>query len=546
MPIHRSACVSGVAVALCSAGTFGQARENRLLNWGGGEISVQHEHHNADHDCVSAVDRARLEAARIEFSKFVEPPADLDERGGFPPYEFFPMSGTLDRDIQAGNWVDLDPGAGRLIWDCSAFCANGHRGVDVEIRSFDEQAIGVPVFAVADGVVSFTHDGEPDMNTQQMGQVSNLVAINHGGVRETLYYHLKNGSVAVNVGEPVRAGQQIGLTASSGNSGAPHLHFESVDLPGNTVFEPWAGPCRPGESGWLHQPPYDQTLALRDFGVTPVNLWDPGAPAWPFRAPAQGHLAFSEQPQWIWILVANLPAGSNWFIRWVRPNGTLDYQSDTFPFNNGAFYRRSWWTFNWYIFGMTDTPGTWRIQVFINGQQMSDAPVEVIPSPDPGFNRPPAPITLSMEPAHPKASNVIVCRVNTSLTLDDPDFDLVRYTYEWSIEGVPARTVTSAGQSDVLARDSALQGQEVACRVTASDGALNAAPVTIAVEVAPPPCAGDASGDGLVNFVDVTDVLSNWLADYRPGVGPGDANSDGLVNFVDITDVLSNWLATCP
>ena len=59
-------------------------------------------------------------------------------------------------------------------------------------------------------------------------------------------------------------------------------------------------------------------------------------------------------------------------------------------------------------------------------------------------------------------------------------------------------------------------------------------------------CPGDANGDGVVNFSDVTDVLGNWLNDYRPSTGPGDANEDGLVNFTDVTTVLGNWLAVCP
>lgn len=543
MSVRHRVCVSAIGVSLCAAALPAQPRENRLLDWGGGPIAALHEHGGSDHDCVSPIDRERINAARREFAASHRGPR---ERGGFPPYEFFPMAGRLDRDIQAGNWVDLDTGPGSLIWDCSNFAANGHRGVDVELRSFDEQVIGVPVFAAADGIVSFTHDGEPDMNTQLLGQVSNLVVINHGGVRETLYYHLKNGSVAVTVGQPVRAGQQIGMTASSGNSGGPHLHFESIDLPGNTVFEPWAGPCRAGESGWLHQPAYDHTPGLRDFGVTPVDLWAPGAPAFPFRAPAQGHLALSEQPHWIWILVANLPANSEWFIRWIRPNGSLDWQSPTFPFNNPEFYRRSWWTFNWYIFGMTDTPGTWRIQVYINSQQMVDAPIEVMASPPSGFNRPPAPITVALEPPQPKASNVIFCRVNTSLTLDDPDFDVVRYTYEWRVNGAPVRTITSAAHSDAIPRDTALPGQTVTCTVTPSDGALSGASAMASVVVAPPLCLGDANFDRSITFADVTAVLSNWLADYRPGVGIGDGTYDGLVNFVDVTAALSNWNAACP
>lgn len=65
-------------------------------------------------------------------------------------------------------------------------------------------------------------------------------------------------------------------------------------------------------------------------------------------------------------------------------------------------------------------------------------------------------------------------------------------------------------------------------------------------EFAPVGCLGDANGDQVVNFADVTVVLSNWLASYTPGTGPGDSNGDGEVNFADVTTTLSHWLEACP
>ncbi len=59
-------------------------------------------------------------------------------------------------------------------------------------------------------------------------------------------------------------------------------------------------------------------------------------------------------------------------------------------------------------------------------------------------------------------------------------------------------------------------------------------------------CPGDANGDEVVNFGDITEVLNNWLADYSPATGPGDGNGDGVVDFGDITSALENWLGTCP
>lgn len=62
-----------------------------------------------------------------------------------------------------------------------------------------------------------------------------------------------------------------------------------------------------------------------------------------------------------------------------------------------------------------------------------------------------------------------------------------------------------------------------------------------ALEFVPPPCFGDANGDRVINFADITDVLSNWQS-----TGPnGDADLSGFVNFADITTVLTLWGAGC-
>ncbi len=63
---------------------------------------------------------------------------------------------------------------------------------------------------------------------------------------------------------------------------------------------------------------------------------------------------------------------------------------------------------------------------------------------------------------------------------------------------------------------------------------------------APPPCPGDADGNGVVNFADITNVLTNFGMDYTPGTGPGDADHNGIVNFADVTNVLTNFGVPCP
>lgn len=74
---------------------------------------------------------------------------------------------------------------------------------------------GSPVYAVADGVVSFVgpHGGH-----------GNYIRLEHGGAIGTGYGHLSR--FAVQQGLRVRAGQVIGYVGSTGLSTGPHLHYE--------------------------------------------------------------------------------------------------------------------------------------------------------------------------------------------------------------------------------------------------------------------------------------------------------------------------------
>ncbi len=58
-------------------------------------------------------------------------------------------------------------------------------------------------------------------------------------------------------------------------------------------------------------------------------------------------------------------------------------------------------------------------------------------------------------------------------------------------------------------------------------------------------CPGDANGDGVVDFSDISSILQNWGADYGSGTGAGDADGDGVVGFADFTRVLEDWQRLC-
>jgi hypothetical protein len=90
-------------------------------------------------------------------------------------------------------------------------------------------------------------------------------------------------------------------------------------------------------------------------------------------------------------------------------------------------------------------------------------------------------VTVDYDPPEPTADDVIFCRVRTSLISEDPDYDIVRYRYQWYVNGGLVRDVTSAALSDAVPRGVAGPGSEVTCAVTPSDGALSGPPTTRAV-----------------------------------------------------------------
>lgn len=92
--------------------------------------------------------------------------------------------------------------------------------------------IGTPVTAARAGVVLFTADGTDDGDRTG----TNLLTVEHADGTVALYSHLTRGGVLVEVGDVVAAGQRIGLSGDTGNTGGtPHLHFsvhECGDLQG--------------------------------------------------------------------------------------------------------------------------------------------------------------------------------------------------------------------------------------------------------------------------------------------------------------------------
>jgi hypothetical protein len=97
---------------------------------------------------------------------------------------------------------------------------------------------GQPVLAVADALVVFVIDGEPEQtpgnyptNIALDKADGNSVILDLGHQHYALYAHMQPGSIKVRSGEKVHLGQVIGLVGDTGNSIVPHLHFQVTDGP---------------------------------------------------------------------------------------------------------------------------------------------------------------------------------------------------------------------------------------------------------------------------------------------------------------------------
>lgn len=213
------------------------------------------------------VGRGRLTGTLLALLLGLSLPAQADvpvpPGGGFG----LPVACPADIACTVQNYVDHDPGPGWRDHNCGPLSYDGHRGVDIRIPTLIEMRRGVPVVAAAEGKVLIARDGQPDLMMQDTGpgktregRNGNWVAVQHEGGWVTTYAHLRQGSVAVQDGDEVARGQQLGLIGLSGNSDFPHVHFAVTWR--NLLLDPFTG--------------QEPTAAC---GETAASLWSPAAQA---------------------------------------------------------------------------------------------------------------------------------------------------------------------------------------------------------------------------------------------------------------------------
>jgi murein DD-endopeptidase MepM/ murein hydrolase activator NlpD len=187
-------------------GRYGKSRPRILsrgaFGWGVARLQFQLAWHGFPSGTMDGRYGKHVESAVRLFQRW----SGLAEDGRAGPDVFARLRTPLPKSpIALSPPISVAPG--------DAFGPRGarfHSGVDYSAPR------GSAVAAAGAGYV--TYAGE------LAGGWGRVVTVAHGADVRTMYAHLS--SIRVRVGQPVVAGETIGLVGSSGNASGPHLHFE--------------------------------------------------------------------------------------------------------------------------------------------------------------------------------------------------------------------------------------------------------------------------------------------------------------------------------
>lgn len=155
------------------------------------------------------------------------------------------------------NYVDMGPDDDKKTDPaCLNRTYDGHKGTDFMILDEKSMEKGVNVITPLAGTVTRIRDGEPDQwsTDEQLKEIKNqrkecgnAILVDHGDDLQTIYCHLKNGSVQVKPNQEVGQGDVLAQVGLSGLTQFPHLHFGIIKE--NQIIDPFTGQNNTQECG---------------------------------------------------------------------------------------------------------------------------------------------------------------------------------------------------------------------------------------------------------------------------------------------------------
>ncbi|MBI4031511.1 MAG: M23 family metallopeptidase, partial [Proteobacteria bacterium] len=251
-----------------------------------------------------------LAAVFVVFQPFAAQAAD-DEAPRF----LLPVACAPGHDCWVANYIDVDPAEGAAQdFMCGERTYDGHEGTDFAVRDLVAMETGINVLAAADGVVVRIRDGAEDtmpssedmdkMRAEKKG-CGNGVLIDHGGGWQTIYCHMKKGSITVKQQEQIKTGQAIGQVGHSGLAEFPHLHFGAFH--GGKTINPFTGSY--ADAGCNRDGATAMWLEGLNPGYEPVSLYAAG-----FSAAAPDYEQVKIDATGIKEMAADAPVMAFWTI----------------------------------------------------------------------------------------------------------------------------------------------------------------------------------------------------------------------------------------
>lgn len=168
--------------------------------------------------------QAQESAPNVSFAKIVKP-ISLG----------LPIECELGTNCHVLNYVDMKPDDGQKSDPyCGARTYDAHKGTDFALIDKVTLNKGVNVLAAMDGTINRVRDGEEEGQwskaqlqdiRKKRKECGNAVLIDHENKIQTIYCHLKKGSIQVKPEQNVKKGDIIAQVGQSGFTEFPHLHF---------------------------------------------------------------------------------------------------------------------------------------------------------------------------------------------------------------------------------------------------------------------------------------------------------------------------------
>jgi murein DD-endopeptidase MepM/ murein hydrolase activator NlpD len=309
------------------------------------------------------------------------------EKGANPPALQWPLSaatGFADCGFHfIGAFVDQNTALGSIQdFNCENNTYDGHHGTDIAVWPYGFYKMehnSIEIHAAAAGTIIDKHDGEFDRNCGSNNLTANYVIIQHADGSRILYWHMKNGAVTtVAIGQPVAAGDYLGIVGSSGSSSGPHLHFEVwAGNTGATYKDPYSGTCNllNANTWWIAQRPHTEPAILK-VSVNTTDLVMSTCPTTetpnessqftvPFQGPglAPGYAKF-------YIFLREMPTNAVIDVRILNPNGST---FNNWTYTPSTFSKVSFWGWSKLL---PATAGNYTFQATYNGVTCS-VPFEI-------------------------------------------------------------------------------------------------------------------------------------------------------------------------